>query len=95
MKDILYKVKDAARSAAALIRKQLYKGAKKCDVCGRRVKLKAADTYIIKEPQAVFAVLSEAAQFRRAIDCPYCGNQIRYAIYVPPYEPEAGCDDED
>ena len=95
MKDILFKIRAGARAAAEAIRKQLNKGNLKCDVCGRRVKLEVGKAYIIKEPEAPLNFLTVAPKFVRVIDCPRCGNQIKYAKYIPPFEPEEGCEDED
>ena len=95
MKSVFDVLKNAANAAAELIRKQYYRGALKCDVCGRRVKPKAERSYIIKEPEAPISFLTVAPRFSRVVDCPYCANQITYAKYVPAFEPEEEFDDEE
>ena len=95
MKDVSIVIRGAARAAAELIRKQYYRGALKCDVCGRRVKLNAECSYIIKEPEAPLSFLTVAPRFSRVVDCPYCANQIKYAKYVPAFPREEECDDEE
>ena len=95
MKDFLLRIRAGARTTAEAIRKQMLKGVLKCDVCGRRVKLEIGKSYIIKEPEAPLNFLTVAPKFVRVVDCPRCGNQIKYAKYIPPFEPEEVCDDED
>lgn len=68
---------------ASRLQEQPRKGTVVCSVCGRRVKLRAAETYVSKEPQSIATVLTQPPKFYTVIDCPHCGNQIKLSEYFP------------
>lgn len=72
---------------------------RKCNVCGRRFKLRAKNRYEVVRKPVGLSCLTEATVYYNAFDCPHCGCQnivgVLEKVVVGDIEEKPGAESEE